>query len=143
MQPPSDAGSVPAVPPSDAGGCLQYGSDAVVLRGVVERAESPGPPNYESVAKGDAKETYWVLRVDAPFCVEPSYGLSGNVAEEGHARVRRIQLVFSDGDEYAKYRSLVGRQVQATGELFGALTGHHHTDVLLTVKELAPTAPRR
>ena len=32
-----------------------------------------------------------------------------------------------------------GRRVQATGALFGAQTGHHHTEVLMNVARLAPT----
>jgi hypothetical protein len=48
-----------------------------------------------------------------------------------------IQLVFADGDAYVKYRDLVGRRIRATGGLFGAETGHHHTEVVLEAKELA------
>jgi len=126
------------VPPSEPGACLRYGSDTVVLHGVIERATSPGQPNYESIAKGDAREAYWVLRVDPPFCVEQSFDLSGNVLEAAHSRVRRVQLVFSDGELYRTYHNLLGHVVQATGELFGAHTGHHHTEVLLNVTVLAP-----
>jgi len=38
--------------------------------------------------------------------------------------------------EYPKYRPLMGKRIVARGMLFGAQTGHHHTDVLLTVSEL-------
>jgi hypothetical protein len=122
----------------------------VVLRGVIERGIFPGLPNYESVAAGDAKEIHWLLNVEWPFCVEASFDLSGNVSEAAHAKVRKVQLVLGgDGDPFERHRKLVGRRVQATGELFGAHTAHHHTDVLLYVSELeaAPIrgahAPRR
>jgi hypothetical protein len=35
-----------------------------------------------------------------------------------------------------KYRPLMGKHIVARGSLFTAQTGHHHTDVLLTVSEL-------
>ena len=40
-------------------------------------------------------------------------------------------------DSYKEYIDLVGKQVTATGTLFGEHTGHHHTPVLLTVRQLA------
>ncbi len=109
----------------------------VALLGVVERATFPGPPDYQSVARGDAKETCWLLRLDRSLCLEASLNLSGDVEDKEHDRVRRIQLVFADGDAYDKYRDLVGRRIRATGGLFAAETGHHHIEVLLEVKELA------
>jgi len=125
--------------PPNTGECVHYGSDGVVLEGVVERATFPGPPNYESIAKGDAKETCWLLRLARPFCVEASVDLSGNTDEEAHSHVRSVQLVFLDDTRsYDAYPALVGQRVQATGELLGAQTGHHHTDVLMNVAELAP-----
>jgi hypothetical protein len=124
--------------PSSAA-CLQY-EDHVVLRGIIERASFPGPPGYTSIAKGDARETYWLLRLEQAICVDAS---PGEFADQAHSNVRRIQLVFLEEDApYDKYRHLLGHKVEATGTLFGAITGHHHTDVLLTVTDLR-TAPRR
>jgi hypothetical protein len=103
---------------------------------VVERATFPGPPNYESIAKGDARETYWLLRLVQPACVEPS---PSDSYESVSSQVTRIQLVFQSEDRpYEKYKHLVGRSVDATGQLFGAHTGPHHTEVLLTVVDLQP-----
>jgi hypothetical protein len=135
--PPPASPSSATEAPTPVGDCLQYGSDTVVLRGVIERATFPGPPNYESIATGDAKEIHWLLNLEWPFCVEASFDLSGNVSEAAHAKVRKVQLVLGgDDDPFEKYRKLVGRRVQATGELFGAHTAHHRTDVLLQVSEL-------
>jgi hypothetical protein len=50
----------------------------------------------------------------------------------GQKNVRRVQLVL-DQTAYERYKALLGRKVVATGSLFGANTGHHHTPVLLTV----------
>jgi len=52
--------------------CLKYEPEIVKLVGVTTRHTFPGPPNYESVKKGDAPERYWLLRLPRPVCVRPS-----------------------------------------------------------------------
>jgi hypothetical protein len=72
--------------------------------------------------------------------MEPS---PSELYQDVHTPIRRIQLVFHGEDRpYEKYKSLVGRRVDATGQLFGAHTGHHHTEVLLTVVDLQPANAR-
>src|SRR5215510_10424179 len=78
--------SVPVV----AQGCLTYGASTVVLRGTIRGHTFPGPPNYESVAKGDAPEVAWVLHLSKPICVSASNGLE---AESG---VSDLQLLLAD-----------------------------------------------
>jgi Domain of unknown function (DUF4431) len=53
-----------------------------------------------------------------------------------HENVRNIQLVVP-AEFYMKYKSLIGQRVVVSGTLFGEITGHHHTPVLLTVSTLA------
>lgn len=123
-------------PPSGNAGCVQYEPEPVVLRGVIRRTTFPGPPNYESVADGDAPETYWVLHLEQPICVNAS----ADPFNEARSDVRQLQLVLSSTDDgYQRYRALLGGKVQARGTLFGAHTGHHHTDVLLSVRDLEST----
>jgi len=120
------------------GACLAREPATVVLSGIIERATFPGPPNYESVAKGDAEETCWLLRLGQPICLEASVNLSGDIDHSARSGVRRIQLVFEGSDGYRIYRDLVGKSVRATGGLFAAFSGHHHAEVLMTVDDLAP-----
>src|SRR5258705_6434133 len=48
-----------------------------------------------------------------------------------------FNFVFPKGQsQYDTYRSLLGRRVIASGTLFRAHTGHHHTKVLLTVTDI-------
>jgi Domain of unknown function (DUF4431) len=47
-----------------------------------------------------------------------------------------MQLVFMDGNGYQNYKDVVAKNVVATGTLFGSISAHHHTRVLLTVKKL-------
>jgi hypothetical protein len=124
-----------------SGACFAREPATVVLSGVIERSVFPGPPNYESVAKGDAEEICWLLTLRQPICLEAGVDLSGAIDDNGHSGIRKIQLVFEGSDGYRIYRDLVGKSVQATGGLFAAFSGHHHAEVLMTVDDLAP-APR-
>jgi Domain of unknown function (DUF4431) len=118
--------------PPVTGLCPSYAPERVVLKGTVKRQTFPGPPNYESIANGDRVETIWVLHLAQSICV------SANAEWEHESRVSDVQLVFS-GNEYEK--PLVDRKVVATGTLYHAHTGHHHTKVLLTVSIIATSSP--
>jgi hypothetical protein len=113
--------------------CLSYEPSVVELAGTLERKDYPGPPNYESIEHGDARETTWLLRLDRAACT-----LDGaSPSDPARLGITLLQLVFMDADhEYPQYRSLMGKRIVARGTLFGAQTGHHHTDVLLTVSEI-------
>ena len=111
--------------------CLKYEPHSSVLYGKIKRRVFPGRPNYESSAEGDEREEYWILHLDKPKCVSAS-------ADWEEARsVSEIQLVFEEGQkQYDKYRALLGWHVIASGTMFHAHTGHHHTTVLLTVSRI-------
>ena len=112
---------------------LPYEPALVELTGVLERRDYAGPPNYESIEQGDAKETTWLLRLDRQACTEDS----GDSSHDGRVGLLLLQLVFDPAAHaYDKYRPLMGKHIVARGSLFTAQTGHHHTDVLLTVSEL-------
>src|SRR5689334_8034891 len=111
--------------------CLSYESEVVTLNGKISTHVFPGPPNYESVAKGDAREQVWLLQLTKPICT------SATANAEAEKGVSDLQLVFPEGQkQYDKYRALKGQRVAVTGTLFRAETGHHHTKVLLTVTDI-------
>jgi hypothetical protein len=116
--------------------CLPYEPAPVELTGVLERRDYAGPPNYESIEHGDKKETTWLLRLDRQACTEESPD-SAHAARIG---LQLMQLVFDPATHpYDKYRPLMGKHIVARGSLFTAQTGHHHTEVLITVSELEAT----
>src|ERR1700677_3300969 len=118
--------------------CLSYEPAVVKIAGSLERKTVPGPPNYESVRNGDRPETYWFVKLSRPVCVgEDEKEPDLNPAKKG---VGSIQLVLAP-DAYAVYKELVGKRVVASGNLFGAITAHHHTPVLLTVRTLSAMNP--
>jgi hypothetical protein len=117
--------------------CLSYEPTVVTISGTLVRKTFPGPPNYDSVKKGDRRETGWFLDLPENVCVkvdraEPDL----NPKQSG---IHGIQLVLQPR-QCAQYKSLVGKRVIATGTLFGEHTAHHHTPVLLTVRTLEDAA---
>jgi hypothetical protein len=113
--------------------CLAYEPSVVTLSGTLVRKTLPGPPNYESIQKGDRAETSWHVQLAKPVCVdEDKNDPRLNPAQKD---IRSVQLVLTP-EMYEKYKSLVGKQVRATGTLFGEHTGHHHTPVLLTIQTM-------
>jgi hypothetical protein len=88
------------------------------------------------VKHGDKPETYWILHLDAPVCVAAS---ADNDAESS---VTDLQLILST-EEYARFRKFVRQdiRVEVRGKLSHAITGHHHTPVLLEVTEMLKGRP--
>jgi hypothetical protein len=123
-----------------ASACLEREPATVALVGVIERATFPGLPNYESIAKGDAEESCWILKLDQPVCLAASVNPSGEIDDKARRGVRAIQLVFEGSDGYQIYRDLVGQRVHAAGGLFAAFSRHHHAEVLMTVDDLTRAA---
>lgn len=115
------------------GNCLSYDPAEVNLTGTILRKTFPGPPNYQSIKRGDRAETIWILHLDSPVCV------TGNTDEinEPEQRVTDVQLVL-DGAEFARFRKFTGGRVRvrATGKLFHAHTAHHRTSVLMEVEDM-------
>jgi hypothetical protein len=114
--------------------CLSYEPNVVTLTGTLIRKTFPGPPNYASVSRGDKPETSWLLYLSHPVCVDQDK--ASPALNPAHKNVNAIQLVIS-AEFYEKYKNLLGKQVVATGTLFGEFTGHHHTPVLLTARDMS------
>ena len=111
--------------------CLSYEPAEVELTGRITRVTFPGPPNYESVRRGDQPEVSWVLVLARPVCVTGNTD-DINVAER---RVTDLQLILTP-EEYKQFRRFVGRRARVRGTLTHAHTGHHHTPVLLDVSSI-------
>jgi hypothetical protein len=111
--------------------CLKYEPEIVKLVGVTTRHTFPGPPNYESVKNGDAPERYWFLRLPRPVCVQPSN--TADDTQEVESGVKLLQIIIHD---YGSVRPLLGRKVRITGTLMHAISGHHHTKVLINASHI-------
>ena len=106
--------------------CFRADVDTVSLTGVVGRRTNPGAPNFESMRRGDRAEQGLFLSLTKAICTRDDSVAGPKV------NVRLIQLVLdSAGTAFLKNR--LGQRVTLRGTLFGAHTGHHHADLLLSV----------
>jgi hypothetical protein len=113
--------------------CLNYGPDVIQLEGELYKKTFPGPPNYEDIKKGDEEEVYWLIKTTKPFCVNKSTYVEG---DELHG-LSDVQLVMSSKlGFYKTKRLLLNKKIKVQGTLFPQHTGHHKTEVLLTVESL-------
>lgn len=113
----------------------------VTLTGILREETYAGPPNFESVAKGDKAEKIFVLVFTPHICT------SGSTYEDStdapNADVEKTELVFL-GDSVELYKILrpyLGKKVQCKGQLFDADNAEHHTPVLIQIESKADCRP--
>jgi uncharacterized protein DUF4431 len=92
-----------------------------------------GPPGFGEDPKTDSKEMIAKLVLDAPITVEGDS--SDSLNRTTYTNVRRIHMARGRID--LTFSTYVGRRVTASGTLYEGHTGHHHTDVLITVQSIA------
>ena len=112
--------------------CLEYGP-TVTLTGKVYSKVFPGPPNYESVKRGDRPETTLILSLATPTCTTNKTADDIDVPEPD---IREVQLVLSKPSDWKLIKRVLGKPVVITGTLFHSHTAHHRTKILLDVAEL-------
>lgn len=123
-----------ALPAQSHTKCLSYEPAIVKLTGRLISHTYPGPPEYESIRKGDQPETYWLLALRNPVCVDEKPATPD--ADPAQKGIRKIQLVFKSPKMYRTYRALLGKRITVTGPLLAAVTIHHKTPVLLWVESV-------
>lgn len=104
--------------------CLKYDSDKVKISGKLVELTFPGRPNYESIEDGDEAENGFYIELSKPFCTV------GDGESDGFENIKLVQLVL-DEKGYSLLNNKLNTNVTVEGNLFGALTGHHHAQVLL------------
>ena len=109
--------------------CLKYEPAVVSLSGTLISRTFAGPPNYESISKGDRPERALLLLLDEPVCVEGDQASA--LSQETELGVVLVQIGPPDSGW-----KFVGRRVLITGTLMHRHTGHHRTAVLLNLKEV-------
>jgi len=108
---------------------MRTGQD-VQMGGTLEYKVFPGRPNYESIAKGDERETAILLKLPAPVCVE---GLGIGDLPFKAENITLVQLAILPSQQRNLYP---GKRVRVVGELYDRHTGHHHAEVLMSVREV-------
>jgi hypothetical protein len=113
-------------PVSAATQCVEYGTAS--LAGTLVRQTYPGPPDYESVRKGDEPQIIWVLQLEERTC---AYSDSTYTPRYGE---REVQLVL-EAEQYAQYRQFLGKRLIVTGELVRG-SAQHEKRLVLIVREI-------
>ena len=77
--------------------CFEYGP-SVSLTGRLSSRVFAGPPNYESIKRGDSKETAIILTLASPMCT--ASGTAANSFDVPETNVREVQLVIHTPEQW-------------------------------------------
>ena len=131
------AGAPPV--PALADSCYHYRPAPVSLTGRLVQRRLPGPPHYDSFARGDRPVMVDFLILDAPICTIPDYRESPNTdAFQGQDTIQ----VRRAGSTWQDVRRWTGRRVVVTGMLAEWALGPDRTPVVIDPTEVQPLAPR-
>lgn len=114
--------------------CFFYEPAQIMLEGVIVKKIFPGPPEFESIEKGDRPDTHWILKLSRPVCVNGDP--KSEINTEAETNIKSIQLIIMEDD--GRYKQLLSHKVAVTGTLFHAHTGYHRTKVLMEVVSIRP-----
>ena len=123
--------------PAGADTCYHYRPAPVSLTGRLVQRRMPGPPHYDSFARGDRPVMVDFLILDAPICTIADYNDSPNSdAFQGQDTIQ----VRRAGSTWQDVRRWTGRRVVVTGTLAEWALGPDRTPVLIDPTEvrLAP-----
>jgi hypothetical protein len=114
--------------------CLEYHAD-VELTGILREEIFPGPPEWESVEKGDKPLAYWILHLDKPICVNE--WRPGDLIDPAEKDIDRTKIV-PDGikNMYKEYRKLLNKRIKVTGELSHKAFGSDLTTAVIEAKKI-------
>lgn len=114
--------------------CLNYEPEQVQLTGLLYSKSFPGPPNYEDIKKGDKEEIIWLIKTTKEFCINDTKdNWAGKLVNQSEVQLVIIGPLF---DLYETRKPLLGKKVIVKGTLFPQMSGHHKTNVLITVDSL-------
>lgn len=125
--------------PGLADSCYHYTPAVVALTGRLIQRTFPGPPNYQSIARGDRPQLVDLLILDAPICTIGDYKDSPNTdAFQGQdtIQVRRAAATWND------VRRLTGQRVTVVGTLSEWALGPDRTPVVVDPTSVRPTGGR-
>lgn len=117
---------------AQASECNQYEPADASLAGTLTRQVFPGPPGFEDVVTGDEPQVGFYLSLSEPLCMQGNENEADISVEDSETLV---QLVLQATD-YDNLRPYLDQPVVLKGTLFGAVTGFHHTQVLMQQVQL-------
>ena len=102
----------------------------MTVSGVLSSHVFAGPPSYESIAKGDAPEKAFILKLAQQTCADDGEFIDGTTMFD------RVHVSSYSPALLSALKAAVGRHVTVTGEAFGAHTGHHHAPLVLFARKV-------
>src|SRR5882672_3135176 len=115
----------PLARPGVADSCYRYRPAPVSLTGRLIQRTLPGPPNYQSIKRGDRPQVVDLLILEAPICTIPDYKDSPNTDA-------------FQGQDTVQVRRFTGRRVVVTGTLAEWALGPDRTPVVIDPTEVRP-----
>lgn len=122
-----------------AADCHTYETETVTLTGTLYPDTFPGAPNYEDVTQGDAAEVGFYLALPQPLCMLANDEFDATSVDD---RLDYLQLILDQkGYDQLRPYLLGDGTLTLKGTITGALTGHHHTPLLLQEVEFVSGTP--
>lgn len=109
---------------------LKVQNAKAAVSGLLTQQVFAGPPNFQSIAKGDAEELALILEMPQRLCADDGEFIDGSKSFD------RIQVSSDDPALINVLNAAVGRQIKVEGEAFGAHTGHHHAPLVLLAEKI-------
>ena len=108
----------------------KYDPSVSVITGTITTEMFYGAPGFGENPETDKQEHPYLLNLGKPINVISTEKDGPNPTKNN---ISKIQLIWPDEIDMSKYKN---KTVRLTGIFFAAHTGHHHTEVLMDVKEL-------
>jgi len=110
----------------------KYEPEVVNLEGVIKISTNFGPPNYGETPEIDKKVTIYILELNSPINVLGDPNDELNLSS--FTNISNIQIALYKYKNDIKNK--INKKVIIKGTLFQGVTGHHYTDILITVHEI-------
>lgn len=109
--------------------------EPLLLRGKVIHEVHAGPPNYQSIRRGDAREVQFFLLLPDVLCVIDAMALPAPASSSsGRQLVSKLQLIDLRGRLSPKTLAKCQQACSLKGRLMEAESGHHHTRMLFELE---------
>ena len=121
-------GSAQVTGPQTSAGCISVAPPEarVTVSGSLTLQHFPGPPNYESIAEGDAEERTFIVELPRASCIDDG----GDFADPSQ-QFMTVHVSATQEELMAVLRASVGRHVTVSGEGFASHTGRHHAPLVI------------
>lgn len=103
---------------------------SATVTGVLTVQTFAGPPNYESIASGDAEERAFILELPTRMCADDGEFIDNSTTFD------RVHVSSSVPALLDILDAAVGRRVIVHGEAFGAHTGHHRAPLVISADQV-------